>query len=391
VVAAAGWAVAGWFLWGDVVPNGLDEPDLAVRDLFSAAELERASDYERFVRWDFVASQVVGIGVIAAYAVWGARLMRESAAGRIGTGMLLAMLGLAIIWLTQLPFGLAELWWQRRHGLSHLGYLEWIFETWFALGGEFLFVSLAILIVMGLAGLLRDWWWIPGGAVFVALAILFAFVTPYLLIGQRPLDDPRLADQARVYEERLGLPDIPVRVQDVGTETSAPNALAAGLGPTRRVVLWETIVRPPFSLDEQEVVLAHELGHHARNHIWKSIAWYALFAFPGAFVIARVTRRRGGMREPAAVPLSLFVLVALSFVALPAQNAITRHLEAEADWVALQLTRDPDGAASLFEEFTRAAYAEPDPPAWSYVLLENHPTTMQRIEMARAWEACESP
>jgi STE24 endopeptidase len=390
-VAAAAWAVVGWFLWGDVVPNGLDEPDLGVRDLFSAAELERAREYERFVRWDFVASQLVVIGVIAAYARWGVRLMRESAAGRIGTGMLLAMLGLAIIWLTQLPFGLAELWWQRRHDLTMLGYFEWIFQTWFALGAEFLFISLAILIVMGLAGPFRDWWWVPGGAVFVGLATLFAFVTPYLLADQHPLENARLAAQARAYEERLGLPDIPVRVQEVGTETSAPNALAAGLGPTRRVVLWDTILRPPFSFDEQEVVLAHELGHHARNHIGKSLAWYALFAFPGAFVIARVTRRRGGMRQPEAVPFSLLVLVVLSFAALPLQNGITRHMEREADWVALTLTRDPDAAEGLFEDFTRVAYAEPDPPAWSYVLLESHPTTMQRIELARAWEEREEP
>jgi STE24 endopeptidase len=333
-----------------------------------------------------VASQLVAVAALGAYAVYGARFVRESAAGRIGTGMLLAMLGLAVLWLIQLPFGVAELWWQRRHDITETPYEQWIVETWFALGGEFLFVCLAILIVMGLAGVFRTWWWVPGGAVFVGLATLFSFVFPYLLPGLEPLRNPALAADARAFERELGLDHIPVRVQDVGTETTAPNAEAAGLGPSRRVILWSTILDRRFSEEEQRVVLAHELGHHGRNHLWEGIGWYALFAFPGAFLIARVTRRRGGMRQPEAVPLGLFAFVVLSLLALPLQNVITRHMEREADWVALELTDDPESAKGLFEGFTTAAYAEPDPPTWSYVFMDSHPTIVQRMAMAEAWE-----
>jgi hypothetical protein len=70
------------------------------------------------VRWDFVLAQVVVIAVVAVYARIGPKFVRESAAGPIGTGMLLAMLGLGLVWLLQLPFGLAELWWQRRHDVT---------------------------------------------------------------------------------------------------------------------------------------------------------------------------------------------------------------------------------------------------------------------------------
>jgi STE24 endopeptidase len=378
--------VAAYFLWKSQVPANLDLPPVDEESVFTASELDQAEDYERFVRWDFVLSLLAAVAAVGAYAVYGPRFVRESAAGRIGTGMLLAMLGLAVLWLVQLPFGLAELWWQRRHDVTETPYGEWIVQTWFALGGEFLFICLAILIVMGLAGLLRDWWWVPGGGVFVGLAILFSFLFPYLLPGLEPLRNPALAADARRYERELGLDHIPVRVQDVGTETTAPNAEAAGLGPSRRVILWSTILDRRFSEDEQRVVLAHELGHHARNHLWEGIGWYALFAFPGAFLISRITRRRGGMREAEAVPIGLFAFVVLSLLALPLQNVVTRHLEREADWVALELTRDPESAKGLFEGFTTAAYAEPDPPTWSYVLLESHPTIVQRMAMAEAWE-----
>jgi STE24 endopeptidase len=324
------------------------------------------------------------LAVFGLYARYGARFARESAAGRIGTGMLLGMLGLALLWLVQIPFGLADLWWQRRYDVSELGYGEWLLLNWFALGGEFLFVCLALLVVMGLAGLLRDWWWLPGGAVFVGLAALFTFVSPYLIPAQVKAP-PRVVAEAERLAEEQGLDDIPVRVQEVES-WEAPNAAATGLGPTRRVILWDTLV-DRFDRDEVRVVLAHELGHHSRDHLPKGIAWYALFAFPGAFVIARATRRRGGMREPFAVPLALLVLVVLQTLFLPVQNTITRHMEAEADWVALETTEDPQAARELFEGFSEEALLDPDPPTWSYVLMETHPAIAERVAMAEAWKA----
>lgn len=379
---AAGWAVAAWWLWQTEVPDGLRLPEVEATSVLASDLVAEARDFERFLRWSFVASLLVVLVVFAFYARYGARFARESAAGRIGTGMLIGMLGLAILWLVQVPFGLLDLWWQRRHDVSELGYGEWIVLNWFALGGEFLFVCLALLIVMGLAGLFRNWWWIPGGAVFVGLVALFTFVSPYLIPAQED-PPPDIVEQADELAAEQGLPEIPVRVQVVES-WEAPNAAATGLGPTRRVILWDTLVSS-FGDDEVRVVLAHELGHHSRDHLWKNIGWYALFAFPGAFLIARATRRRGGMREPTAVPIALLVLVALQTVALPLQNAITRNMEKEADWVALETTQDPDGARGLFEGFAREALLDPDPPGWSYHLLETHPVIVDRVAMAEAW------
>ena len=158
------------------------------------------------------------------------------------------------------------------------------------------------------------------------------------------------------------------------------------MGPSRRVILWDTLLDGRFSDREIRVVIAHELGHIARSHIWKLLGWYAVFAIPGAYLIARLTRRRGGMGRPEAVPLGLFVFVTLGILALPAQNVIIRHLEAEADWVALQAARDPAAQRRLMEEFTRASLQEPNPNVVEYVLFENHPTIMQRIAMAEEWK-----
>ena len=385
LVLAILWAVVGWELWQTTVPSDLRLPHLDARDYFTAAELRRGDSYERFHRVNWLLTTIVLFAVLAWYSVRGARFARESAAGRIGTGMLLAMLGFGLVWLVELPFAVAGNWWDRRHDVSKVGYVDLVFGGWLQLGAEFLFLSLAVLIVMGLAGIFGDRWWIAGSAAFIALAALFLYISPYVVTDAHGIDDPRLAADVRRLATLEGVPDVPVSVEDVDRYTSAANAYATGIGPSRKVFLWNTLLDGRFPGREVRVVVAHEFGHQARNHLWKGIAWYALFAVPGAWLIARVTRRRGGMRAPEAVPLALITLVGLSFIALPFQNLISRHLEAEADWRALETTRDPGAATGLFHRFAVTSFGDPTPPGWAYLLLDTHPPLLDRIEMAEAW------
>ena len=174
------WVAAAWWLWQSRVPDDLRIPDVDAEKLIGAAIVERAERYELFYRVDFVLSTLVLIAVLVAYARWGHRLTRESAAGRIGTGMLLGMLGLAFVWLAQVPFRLAEVWWDRRYDQTDSGYLETLFANWFQLGAEFLFISFALVIVMAIAGRFPRRWWLGAAPVFIGLSALFAFVMPYL-------------------------------------------------------------------------------------------------------------------------------------------------------------------------------------------------------------------
>ena len=133
-------------------------------------------------------------------------------------------------------------------------------------------------------------------------------------------------------------------------------------------------------------MLAHEIGHHSSDHIPKGIAWYALFALPGAYLIARLTRRRGGMRSPEAVPLSLLVIAVLQLAALPVTSAITRRMEAEADWKALESTRDPAAARGAFRGLARTSLGDPDPPLLLHLLLDSHPSLARARRDGEAWQ-----
>jgi STE24 endopeptidase len=383
---AAVWAGGAWYLWGSAVPSSLKLPHLDERAFFSAAQIHRSASFQSVSGLLWLGGVVVELGVFALYAWRGARFAKESAAGPLGTGMLLGMLGFALLWLAELPFQVANLWWDRRHGLVHGSYWSAIFGGWLGLGGAFVFLCVALAIVMGLARKVGEYWWILAAPAFVALAAAFAFVSPYL-VTTHPLNDPALRSAVKQLEQREHVGSIPVVVENVKSDTSLPNAEAMGIGPSRRVVLFDTLVNGPFSTRAVRIVIAHELGHVKANHVLKEIGWYALFAFPGTFLIAWFTRRRGGMGRPEAVPLGLLALVVLQLLATPLQNAITRHIEAEADWRALQATHDPAGAVALFRQFVPTTLSEPNPPLWDYVMLEDHPTIMQRLAMVQAWRA----
>lgn len=367
------------------VPDDLSLPSIDVRSVFNADVVAKAERYERFLYVDWILSQIALLAVLVIYARRGVAFMRESAAGPIGTGMLLGMLGLAIVWLVRIPFRLAAHWWDRRYGQSELDYLSWVVQDWTILGAQFLSICLALLIVMGIARWIGEHWWLPGAAAFVAIASLFTFVAPYLDYTTDPLRDETLLAAARTYEQELGLAEIPIRVEEVSPDTDQANAYAYGIGPTRRVVFWDTILADPFSPDAQKVVLAHELAHHSQDHLPKGIGWFVLFAVPGAWILMRATRGRGGMGAPEAVPLALVVVAVVQLATAPASTWLSRRMEAEADWKALQVTRDPAAMESLFVAFSDTSLGDPDPPGWVQLVLGTHPTLADRVAMARAW------
>ena len=167
---AVAWVVATLLLSRTSVPDDLALPKVDVGAVFGAELVARAERYRRFLYVDWVLAEAALLVTLAVYAKRGARLARESAAGPIGTGMLLGMTGLGLAWVVRLPFSVAALWWQRRHGLSSHGYVDVLVNGWLGLAGTFVALSLALLVLMALARRLGSWWWLPGSLVLASVA-----------------------------------------------------------------------------------------------------------------------------------------------------------------------------------------------------------------------------
>jgi STE24 endopeptidase len=305
--------------------------------------------------------------------------------GRIGSAIVVGMVLLVTLWFVGLPFGLADLWWQHHWGLGPFDVPAWLNAQWALLAPEAVSAMLGIVLLVGLAGRFKRWW-LLATPIVVAIGAVLAVGSAYLTAATaHPLRDRDLrADVVRI-ERVEHVTGTPVRVQDVSDWTRQANAFTIGFGPATRVIVWNTLLDGRFSRGEEDVVLAHELGHVRSRHILKALGWSALVAAPTLWLLAIATRRRGGLGDPVNLPFAILFLTVLALLTTPLQNAVSRRYEAEADWRALNATRDPTSARLLFRSFERTSLEQPSPPLWDYLWLENHPTLLQRIAMAERW------
>jgi STE24 endopeptidase len=381
IVAGIGlWLAAAVLLWRTSVPTDLRRPHVDPREVLGPPTLERGERYQRGLRllWlGAVAAQLTVLGL----TVWLTRGVRRG----IVAGVALGAATLVTVWLADLPFALAAQWWRRRYGISRSDYATILVDPWLERLGMLAAACVVIAFLMLLARRLGDRWWFVGGPAFAGLGAAFLLVQPLLLVPRlAPLRDPLLAAEIRTLAQRQGVGDVDVQVRDASRRTRVINAEFYGIGPTKRVILWDTALDGRLTRAEILALVAHEFGHVKSNHVWKSIGWLVLFAVPGAYVVSRYTRRRGGLAQPAAVPLALLAFTALQLVLLPATNAISRRYEAEADWRSLQATGDPRAFEGLIRKLAAASLADPDPPRWGQIVLGTHPTPVERVAMSRA-------
>ncbi|HKO73892.1 MAG TPA: M48 family metallopeptidase [Gaiellaceae bacterium] len=397
IALAAVWVVSGFLLWRTSVPR-LDIPHLDPRDYFSPAELARADDYRRVSRALLLGSLAVQV-VVMALLVWKARPLADALGGigrgRIRTGVLVSIAVVIALWLATMPIGAVSLWWRRRYGLSNQSAAGWLRDQAVAVGIECLLVAVAATVTLVLAAWLGRSWWVAAAPLFVLAGVVY-FVAQPLVIQPlfntfHPLADQRLTAEIKELGAKEGVTVDKVLVADASRRTTTANAYVSGLGPTKRVVFYDTMLDGRFTPAELESVAAHELGHVARSHIWRGLGWFALIAIPGVLLVWWFTERRGGLPDPGLVPLAIAVALVYSLLVMPFGNLVSRRYEAEADWLALTATNNPESFIGVEKRLTVTSLGDPDPPAWSNLLFGTHPTPMRRIGMAVAFRNRASP
>ena len=384
------WVAAAWLLARSVVPDDLSLPRVDVDAVFGKALVDRAERYERFLYVDWALAQVALLATLAVYAKRGVRYVRESAAGPIGTGMLLGMVGLAIVWLAQLPFSVAALWWDRRHGVSEVGYLEHVFGGWLALGGTFVAVCVALLVVMALARWLGSWWWIPGAGVFALIAAVFVFVGPYLTPGLEPSHDARLNRTYARFERAQGVEGHPPARRGGQRRHEPGERLRLRHGPVLADrALGHAAGRPLHRRrggrrPRPRARAPLERPHPEGDRLVRALR-AARRARPDARDAAARRHGRARRRSPRAPRRRR----------LPARRRPGAEPRQPAAWRARRTgrrsptTHDPAAARGLFREFAATSLGDPSPPTWAYLMLQTHPTLAQRVAMANAWAARE--
>ena len=380
------WAASAALLWRTKVPDDLELPALDPQRVFGADAVRAGVRFDRFFEVEWLVATLVTIAVLAVATRRGPKIARSLGLRPVNAGIVTAVLVGVVLWGVSVPFDIASSWWSRRHGILQESWTTIVFSPLGGLYRSTVVTTVLFAVILLLAQRWRRFWWIGAACVVLILAVALQLVLPYAMrIGDHGVRSPRLAAEIRTLERREHVGRPTVRVVPMKDRTTAANAFAVGIGPSRSVFIWDTLLDGRFSRGEVRFVLAHELGHLARWHIWKGIAWGVLFGVPLLALLAYVTGRRGGLRRPENVPLALLTLAVAGLAVMPLANAVSRRYEAEADWMALNTTRDPASGKGLFRQFVRTDLQNPDPPGWVHVFLENHPSGLARVEQAEAW------
>lgn len=400
--AAAALAVLAWLLvpWA-WVPGGHLVP-VRPDQVFTAAQLRRSAAYadgQRHLAWAALAGSV-GITLLLGLTPAGARATRLLPGPWWLRAALATLLVVGLGTLVTLPFAWEMRTADLREGLTRQGAAGW----WRDQGASLLVawvtatvIALVFLVAArrsprrwplwaGLAGALLT---VAGSWVYpVAVEPLFNHFTP-LPAGPLRSGILRLASVEHVSISE-------VLVADASRRTTTLNAYVSGFGSTRRVVLYDTLVTG-VPRREALVVVAHELGHARHRDVVLGTALGALGVLTGGGLLGLALGRRGLLRraglggveggaDAAAVPLVLALVSAATVLASPAQSAVSRAIEARADRASLQATRDYVGFERMQRELALRSLSAAPGPAWSQLWFGSHPTTLERIGLARALE-----
>ena len=353
----------------------------------------RISDVLYFVGTGWAAAMMLFLLLTPA-----SRKMRDLATRVTPKPFLAAMIaiGLFICALAILDFPLA--YYAGFHVPHQFDLSNQTFGSWMTDMLKGLAVNLAILIPLGALALLamrrmRRWWfalWLGSIPVILTAVILQPIVLDPIFNKFEPLKDDVLRQQLLDLASRAGVERSRVFEVDKSKQTNTINAYVNGIGPTARIVMWDTLLAK-LNHDEVLAVMGHEMGHYVLKHVWKglalSIAGSLVVFFIGQKIVDRGLPRFGftSAGDPAALPWVLLVFGAIGFFSTPINAAVSRAIEHEADKFSLELTHLNEPMATAFRKMAEDSKMDPSPHPLMKYWLYSHPPIAERIPFALSY------
>ncbi len=384
-------------LFATLEPRPLDGEAL---NYFPAAMLEQGRRFAREARLAATLKALASLGALAVLCFHpaGARLLtwleargrgrwpRQVAWVAVGVGAMAAVV--------ELPFayylGHAH---ERAYGLTRQSAWAWLGDHLLGAAVGLVFSALLWLALYALIRRSPRRWWAGASLVMAGYSLLLAALYPVLLLPLfhqvRPVDDPQVLAMIHSLAERAGVRVEKVAELRVGDESSRLNAMVAGLGPTKQVLLYDTLLRE-LSPAEVEAVLAHELSHAVHADLFRGWALQAALNAAAMWLAAWMLRAMRGVsplglpaaHAPRGLALLMLFLSLCDIAGTPAQAALSRRAEVRADKYALELTQNPRALVQSFQKLARANPGDVAPPPLVEVLSHSHPSIIRRIRAA---------
>ena len=360
-------------------------------DYFTPEQLDRARDFRAPQRTILLASLALE-GAVLIFLVARppralVRLGRRPLAGAAVAGAVLSI-GLTAIGL---PLSAVSEQRSRDVGLSTQSWGPWAGDVAKSSAIGAVMAAGGAVVAVGLIRRFPRRWWVPGSAAIIGFSALLVFASPVVIDPLfnkfEPLPEGKLRSQVLQLAQRANVDVGQVYRVDASRRTTATNAYVWGLGKTKRVVIYDTLIRS-YPEDQVRSVVAHELSHVVHNDVPRGLLWLAIVAPAGTLLVKELGERMNRGRSlgmPAALPALALSVAIVSTTLGAASNVLSRRVEARADTYALNLTRDPAAFIGLTRSLAETNLADPSTPRFYQLVFGTHPTTMQRIGAGLEW------
>jgi STE24 endopeptidase len=360
-------------------------------DYFTPQQLDRARDYRGPQRTILLASLAlegaVLILLIARPPQALVRLGRRPLRGAAAAGAALSI-GLTVVGL---PLSAVAEQRSRDVGLSTQNWGSWAGDVAKSTAIGAVIAAGGATLAVALIRRAPRRWWIPGSAAIVGFSALLVFASPVVIDPLfnkfTPLPEGRLRSEVLDLAKRADVDVGEVYRVDASRRTTATNAYVWGIGKTKRVVIYDNLIRE-YPDDQIRSVVAHEMSHVVHRDVPRGLLWLAIVAPAGTLLVKELAERMNRGRAlgmPAALPALALSVALVSTTLGAASNVLSRRVEARADTYALDLTRDPAAFIGLTRSLAVTNLADPSTPRVFQIAFGTHPTTMQRIGAGLSW------
>ena len=282
--------------------------------------------------------------------------------------------------------------------LTVQSFASWIGDFGKGLGVNVVVSAIVVSLLYMAIRRVRRWWiaaWLGSLPLIIFGIVITPLVIDPLFNKFEPLHDPVLRRDLLDEAARAGIERGRVYQVNKSKQTKTMNAYVTGIGPSARIVMWDTLLA---KLDHDEVlaVMGHEMGHYVLKHLWQGFALAVVLTFFG-FLAAQALFDRGLRRwgrrweieeaaDPAGLPLLMLISLLISFAISPITSGFSRHVEHQADVFGLELTHLNEPMASAFVKFAEDSKANPRPPRVLEWWHHSHPSLGRRIDFVLGYK-----
>lgn len=368
-------------------------------DSLGPAALQKAHDYtvgkEWLLLWGLLVSAIVTWLIVRSGIL--ARLERRISERRRNVrAFVVSFVFFIVSALLSLPWTIYESWWREKsYGRTSQPIGDFLFQ-----GGLALIISalLGAVFAIGVYWLMRRTgrrWWIWSAALS-AVALAFVMLLAPIMIEPlfnkfEPVPPGQVRDAVVQMAGRAGIPPDKIYMYNGSRQSNNFTANAGGVGSTARVAISDVAFKNA-SLDEVRAVTGHEIGHYVLKHSWWGVLFFSVMALILFWIadklyprFARLFGTDAAMSDPRGIPVLVFLISFLGFLAMPISNTFSRTLEAQADMYSLRTENLPDALSSSLVK--TAEYRYPRPNRLEEVVFYDHPSVESRVRTAMEWKA----